>query len=109
MMITDKQVLTFFRDALSPRVTWLFKPIPVELDTPLQSYAEWDELPCAIEDFRIKFSVDTSVINFDHYYPWENETTLRKIFKRRARLTQTRSLTIRMFAESARAGKWLFD
>ena len=108
-MVTDKQVLTFFRDALSLRVTWLFNPIPVELDTPLQSYAEWDELPCAIEDFRIKFSVDTSVIDYGHYYPWENETILRKIFKRKVRPTHARPLTIRMFAESARAGKWLFD
>lgn len=109
MMITDTQVLTFFRDAISLRVTWLFKPIPVELDTPLQSYAEWDELPCAIEDFRLKFAVDTSVIDFDHYYPWDNQTLFKKLSTLSTQKPKNKPLTIRMFAESARAGVWLFD
>ena len=42
-MVTDNEVLEFFRGELSLAVTFTFKPIPIELDTPLQGYAEWDE------------------------------------------------------------------
>lgn len=42
-MVTNSEVLAFFREELSLIVTLTFKPIPVEPDTPLQDYAEWDE------------------------------------------------------------------
>lgn len=48
-MVKDNEVLEFFRGELSLAVTFTFKLIPIELDTPLQGYAEWDELPYAIE------------------------------------------------------------
>ena len=67
----NNEVLEFFRGELSLAVTFTFKPIPIELDTPLQGYAEWDELPYAIDDFREKYNVDVSVIDFEAYYPWE--------------------------------------
>ena len=35
-MVTDNEVLEFFRGELSLAVTFTFKPIPIELDTPLQ-------------------------------------------------------------------------
>jgi hypothetical protein len=39
-MVTDSEVLAFFRGELSLAVTFTFKPIPIEFDTPLQGYAE---------------------------------------------------------------------
>lgn len=107
--MTDIEVLEFFRGELSLHVTFTFKPIPVELDTPLQYYAEWDELPYAIEDFGEKFNVDVSVIDFDFYYPWETETFWRKWFNKEPIRQVSKPLTIRMFAESAKAGYWLYD
>lgn len=47
-MVMNNEVLEFFRGELSLAVTFIFKPIPIELDTPLQGYAEWDELPYAL-------------------------------------------------------------
>jgi hypothetical protein len=107
-MVTDSEVLAFFRGELGLMVTFTFKPIPIELDTPLQGYAEWDELPYAIEDFGEKFHVDISVIDFGAYYPWKRESVYRKWFTKEPVVQTSEPLTIRMFAESARAGYWLY-
>lgn len=108
-MVTDAEVLEFFRNELSVMVTFTFKPIPVELDTPLQEYSAWDELPYAIEDFGEKFNVDVSVIDFSAYYSWKRESVYRKWFTKKPVVQVSKPLTIRMFAESARAGRWLYD
>ncbi|ASE44239.1 DUF1493 family protein [Citrobacter braakii] len=108
-MVTDNEVLEFFRGELSLAVTFTFKPIPIELDTPLQGYAEWDELPYAIDDFGEKYNVDVSVIDFEAYYPWERESVYRKWFTKEPIKQVSKPLTVRMFAESARAGRWLYD
>lgn len=108
-MATDKEVLEFFRSKLSLMTTLSLKPIPIELDTPLQGYAEWDELPYAIEKFGEKFNVDVSVINFDIYYPWEIPWFFRKWFTKKPIKQTAKPLTVRMFAESAKAGRWLYD
>ena len=108
-MVTDNEVLEFFRGELSLAVTFTFKPIPIELDTPLQGYAEWDELPYAIEDFGEKYNVEVSVIDFEAYYPRERESVYRKWFTKEPIKQVLKPLTVRMFAESARAGHWLYD
>ena len=108
-MVTDSEILEFFRGELSLAVTFTFKPIPIEFDTPLQGYAEWDELPYAIDDFGKKFNVDVSAINFDTYYPWERESVYRKWFNEEPIKQVSKPLTVRMFAESAKAGLWLYD
>ncbi|HBU0309811.1 TPA: DUF1493 family protein, partial [Klebsiella pneumoniae] len=45
------------------------------------------------------------------YFPWENTPMLTRWFKvKREDVEKTRKpLTIKMFAESAKAGKWLYD
>ncbi|MHA7845635.1 DUF1493 family protein [Serratia sp. D1N4] len=108
-MVTDEEILEFFRGELSLMVTWKFKPIPIELDTPLQSYAEWDELPYAIDDYSKKFGIDTSVIDYNAYYPWQTESFFRKWLTKEPLQQTVKPLTVRMFAESAKAGRWLYD
>lgn len=107
----EKQVLDFFRDELSILVSDDWREIPLELDTILQDYAEGDEFPYAVESYDNKFGVDTSKINWVPYFPWENLPLLTRWFKaRREEVEKTRKpLTVRMFAESAKAGKWLYD
>lgn len=108
-MVTDSEVLEFFRGELSLAVTFTFKPVPIELDTPLQGYAEWDELPYAVEDFGEKYNLDVSAIDFEAYYPWERESVYRKWFTKKSIRQVSKPLTVRMFAKSARAGRWLYD
>lgn len=108
-MVTDSEVLAFFRGELSLMTTLAMKPIPVEMDTPLQGYAPADELGDAIEKYDEVFGVDVSKLDMDHYYPWKIEWFFRKWFTHMPVKQTKRPLTVRMFAESAKAGRWLYD
>ncbi|WP_241623174.1 DUF1493 family protein [Rosenbergiella australiborealis] len=108
-MVTDQDVLDFFRKELSLMTTIAMDPIHLQLDTPLQSYTEYDELGDAIEKYDEVFNVDISALNMDKYYPWKLEWFFRKWFTEKPIKQVSKSLTVRMFAESARAGSWLYD
>ncbi|MBF7978199.1 MULTISPECIES: DUF1493 family protein [Rahnella] len=109
-MVTDESVLLFFREELSTLATWSFKKIPLELDTILQEYAlDTTEFIEAIEKYDEVFGVDVSAINWDCYYPWEMEWFFRSWFTKKPLVQTKKPLTVKMFAESARAGKWLYD
>ncbi|WON78507.1 DUF1493 family protein [Serratia sp. UGAL515B_01] len=112
-MVTDEEVLEFFRNELSTPVNWKWKAIPLELDTHLQDYSAPDELPYAINDFGKKFGVDVSKIDMDRYCPIIKIPLLKRIIKGREIMENIVSsrppFTIRMFAESAKAGRWLYD
>lgn len=107
----EDQTLDFFSDELSVLVSDDWKEIPLEFDTLLQDYAESDEFPYAVEKYDNKFGVDISKIDWSFYFPWENTPLLTRWFKaRREDVQKTRKpLTLRMFADSAKAGKWLYD
>ncbi|PKH19128.1 cytoplasmic protein [Enterobacterales bacterium CwR94] len=108
-MAIDNTVLAFFRRELSLMTTLTMKPIPIEMDTPLQGYAAADELGDAIEKYDELFGVDVSDLDMVHYYPWKLEWFFRKWFTEEPIKQVSKPLTVRMFAESAKAGKWLFD
>ncbi len=112
-MVTETEVLEFFREELSIPVSWKTGRIPLEMDTVLQDYAELDELPYAIDDYSEKFSVDISAMNIQAYYPSIDASLFSRLFKSRQINDEMKRLrkplTIKMFAESAKAGKWLYD
>lgn len=112
-MVTDEEVLKFFRNELSIPVTWRFKPVPLEFDTHLQDYSSPDELPYVIEDFGKKFGVDVSAIDMLHYCPIIKISFIRRLMKGRKLydeyIKRRPNFTVRMFAESAKAGRWLYD
>ena len=112
-MVTETDVLEFFRAELSVPVSWKNGRITLEMDTVLQDYSELDELPYAIDDYSEKFSVDISTMNIQASYPSVEASLFRRLFKRsqiNEEINQIRKpLTVRMFAESAKSGKWLYD
>ncbi|WNN47773.1 DUF1493 family protein [Siccibacter colletis] len=108
-MVKDEVVLAFFRHELPLMTTLTFRPIPVEMDTPLQAYAESDDIGYAIDKYSATFDVNVSNLDMAHYYPWKVEWFFRKWFTNKPLIQRKKPLTVRMFAESARAGRWLFD
>ncbi len=112
-MVTDEEVLAFFRNELSTPLNWKFKTVPLELDTHLQDYSAPDELPYAIEDFGKKFGVDVSKIDMIRYCPIIKIPLLKRLIKgseiREGIVSNRPPFTVRMFAESAKAGRWLYD
>jgi hypothetical protein len=108
-MVTDQDVLEFFRNELPVLGTLTGKMIPLQIDDALQYYTEFDDLSIAIDKYAEKFGVDVNVIGFDCYYPWKIEWFFRKWFTKEPVKQVSKPLTVRMFAESAKAGRWLYD
>lgn len=108
-MVTDDEVLEFFRDELPMVGTLTGKMIPLQLDDILQEYAEDDDLVICMDKYSDKFNIDISVMNYSAYYPWFLTCFFRKWFTKNPVKQISKPLTVRMFAESAKAGYWLYD
>ncbi|MCK1968935.1 DUF1493 family protein [Franconibacter sp. IITDAS19] len=108
-MVNNEEVLSFFRKELPVLATLRLKPIPLEMNDVLQEYAPADDLVRVINKYSEHFNVDISALNFDNYYPWEIPWFFRKWFTTKTVNQVSLPLTVKMFADSARAGKWLFD
>ncbi|ELY4000066.1 DUF1493 family protein [Cronobacter dublinensis] len=108
-MTGTDDVLAFFRKALPTLADLRFREIPLELDDALQDYAEPDDLLVAINQYDQHFHVDMSVMNWDRYFPWKQPWFFRKWFTRKPVVQTAKPLTVRMFAQSAKAGRWLFE
>ena len=112
-MVSDADVLAFFREELSRPVNRKLRAVPLELETLLQDYAAADELPYVINDYCNKYGVDISAMDMRNYFPWENLPFSQRFFKGRSFknmvTAKRKALTVKMFAESAKAGRWLYD
>ena len=109
MKSIQDQVLDLFKDEISTYLDKNWKEIPLELDYDLFD-APGDDLHEALDKFEKKFKVDLSKVRWSSNFPWENTPMLTRWFKvKRKDVERTRKpLTIKMFAESAEAGEWLF-
>lgn len=108
-MVTEQEVLEFFRNELPVVGTLTGRLIPLQLDDILQEYAENDDLVICMNKYGDKFNIDISVMNYDSYYPWFHTCFFRKWFTKKPVRQISTPLTVRMFAESAKAGRWLYD
>lgn len=108
-MVNEQDVLTFFRNELPVLGTFTGKLIPLQLDDILQDYTEDDDLAFCMDKFSIQFHVDITRMNYNAYYPWFRTWLFRKWFTNKPVKQISKPLTVRMFAESAKAGRWLYD
>ena len=108
-MENEQDVLTFFRNELPVLGTFTGKLIPLQLDDILQDYTEDDDLAFCMDKFSIQFHVDITRMNYNAYYPWFRTWFFRKWFTNKPVKQISKPLTVRMFAESAKAGRWLYD
>ncbi|WP_336277786.1 DUF1493 family protein [Cronobacter dublinensis] len=108
-MTGTEDVLAFFRKALPTLADLRFREIPLELDDALQDYAEPDDLLAAINQYDQHFHVDMSAMYWDRYFPWKQPWFFRKWFTRKPVVQTAKPLTVRMFAQSAKTGRWLFE
>lgn len=108
-MVTESDVLTFFQDELPISGLLPTKNNAVGMDDVLQEYTEQEDLFPAIDKFAHHFSVDLSVMGINSYYPWVTTWFFRKWFTSKPVIQAKKPLTVRMFFESAKAGRWLYD
>ena len=108
-MVTDEKVLNYFRRQLPVVKSLLMKSIPLDADTILQEYAEVEDLALAIDKFSEEFDIDVSSLNIENYLPWNIPWFFRSWFTEKTVTQSKKTLTVRMFAESAKSGRWLYD
>lgn len=107
--ITEK-VLALFREEIPGYLDSHWKEIPLELDSDLFECPR-DDLDDALRKYKETFAVNLDNVNWSSYFPWEYTPLFQRWFKlKRVEVEATRiPLTVRMFAESAVAGRWLYD
>jgi hypothetical protein len=110
MKTIQEEVLALFREEIPGYLDSHWKEVPLELDSDLFD-APADDLYDALNKFEQKFHVDLSNVKWSCYFPWQNTPLLTRWFKLKQEDVEKnrQPLTVRMFAESARAGKWLYD
>ncbi|WP_454889091.1 DUF1493 family protein [Serratia quinivorans] len=102
--VTDDKVRDFILHEL-PLVTTLFlKRVDIDDDAVLQELFEVEDVAEMVDEFFRHFHILADGFSVENYYPWQGKPTFscKKITQRKS------PLTIRMFIESARAGRWLY-
>ncbi|ATA21105.1 uncharacterized protein DUF1493 [Gibbsiella quercinecans] len=102
--ITDADVRDFVKGEL-PLATTLFKKIDIEDSAPLQALHEADDIAEMTENFFERFNVQPAGFFLGNYYPWKS----KPLFSRKQPNEDKKPLTIIMYIESAKAGRWLYD
>jgi len=105
-----EDVLVLFREEIPGYLDSKWKEVPLELDSDLFEHPR-DDLEDALVEYQKRFGVSLEHVNWPSYFPWENTPLLQRWFKFKREEVESKRLplTVRMFADSAEAGKWLFD
>lgn len=107
-MVTEQEMLEFFRQKLPELRTLSGKPVLLQMDDVLQEYAEVEDIALVIDAFSDCYGIEIAALNIENYFPWRIPFFFRKWFTDTP-VKQTRQpLTVRMFLTSAQAGLWLY-
>lgn len=104
MTVTPDAVREFILRELPLVTTFLLKKIEVGDDDILQEQFEADDIAEMAKKFFNDFNVQPAGFNLAAYFPWKTSS----LFSRASLKQNKEPLTIRMFIESACAGRWLF-
>ncbi|NYU11228.1 cytoplasmic protein [Enterobacteriaceae bacterium CCUG 67584] len=110
-MTIANEVLELFNKEISKELDNEGKEVMLVLDSDLFD-VPGDDLHYVLVKYEQVFKVDLSNVKWSYYFPWQNIPRLKRWFgnvKQKDVEASRLPLTIRMFAESAEAGKWLFD
>lgn len=101
---SDEGIREFLLEHL-PKVTSFFKKVNISDDEALQDIFESEDLAALVNDLSSELNIDCENFNMLRYFPWNSES----IFDRHPDNTGKAPLSLRMFVESAKAGRWLYD
>lgn len=110
-MTIANEVLELFNKEISKELDNDGKEVMLVLDSDLFD-VPGDDLHYVLIKYEQIFNVDLSNVKWSYYFPLQNIPRLKRWFGnvKQKDVEATRlPLTVRMFAESAEAGKWLFD
>ncbi|WP_145522924.1 DUF1493 family protein [Yersinia bercovieri] len=108
-MVTDsdveQQVIELFKKELPLVTTITFRKISIEVDSILQEIFGFEDISDAADAYFKAFEVNYDNFDWGNYFPWK----AKRFFSSKEPVQDKKPLTIRMFIESAKAGRWLYD
>ncbi|EOC1327658.1 DUF1493 family protein [Cronobacter dublinensis] len=103
-MISDEDIKATILKEL-PRVTsFTLKKQEPDIDTPLQEIFEVEDIAEMAQTLFSHFGIEHSCFDLTAYFPWKTPG----LFSRKPVIQDKTPLTIRMFVESVKAGRWLY-
>lgn len=103
--LSDKEIAAVILKELPLVTTMAFRKVEVDQHSALQKTFEADDIEQMAEVVFGQYGTDGSSFNLHHYYPWKT----KGFFSRIAPEEDKKALTVSMFVESVKAGKWLYD
>ncbi|WP_369788803.1 DUF1493 family protein [Rouxiella sp. WC2420] len=88
-----------------PKVTGLFKKVIISDDEILQETFESEDIAALVEDLSAELNVDCKHFDLLRYYPWKTKST----FNKEPDNTTKKPLSLKMFIESAKVRRWLYN
>ncbi|EKK5268365.1 DUF1493 family protein [Cronobacter dublinensis] len=102
--ISDEDIKATILQEL-PRVTsFTLKKQEPDIDTPLQEIFEVEDIAEMAQSLFSHFGTEHSRFDLTAYFPWKTPG----LFSRKLVIQDKTPLTIRMFVESVKAGRWLY-
>ncbi|WON76606.1 DUF1493 family protein [Serratia sp. UGAL515B_01] len=102
--VTDAAVREFVKSELPLITTLLLKKVDIDDHSTLQELYEADDVAEMIEKYFVHFNVNPADFIITNYFPWKTPF----LFFRKPVNQDKTSLTIQMFIDSAKAGRWLY-
>jgi len=103
--VSDEDIQSMILKEL-PLVTSLtLKKQEPDLDSPLQEIFEVEDIAEMAQTLFSHFGTEHSRFDLAAYYPWKTQG----LFSRKPVIQDKPPLTIRMFVESVKAGRWLYE
>ncbi|EOL8970540.1 DUF1493 family protein [Cronobacter dublinensis] len=102
--ISDEDIKATILNEL-PRVTsFTLKKQEPDIDTPLQEIFEVEDIAEMAQTLFSHFGTEHSRFDLTAYFPWKTPG----LFSRKPVIQDKTPLTIRMFVESVKAGRWVY-
>lgn len=101
---SDDQYRAFILDNL-PGVTTLFKTVDISDYEVLQEMFEREDISDLIDALSTRLSVNCDSFYMDNHFPWKAKIFFIKKNNNFGKVP----LTLRMFIDSAKAGRWLYS
>ncbi|ELY3837312.1 DUF1493 family protein [Cronobacter turicensis] len=102
--VSDEDIQSMILKEL-PLVTSLtLKKQEPDLDSPLQEIFEVEDIAEMAQTLFSHFGTEHSRFDLAAYYPWKTQG----LFSRKPVIQDKSPLTVRMFVEAVKAGRWLY-
>lgn len=102
--VSDEDIQSMILKELPLVTSFTLKKQEPDLDSPLQEMFEVEDIAEMAQILFRHFGTEYSRFDLTAYYPWKTPG----LFSRKPVIQDKTPLTIRMFVESVKAGRWLY-